>query len=102
MTIKDIARESGYSISTVSRVLNQRRDVSPEARSRIMEVVSQYNFVLNNNAKHLKQTISESIAVIVKGTSNMLFASIVEEIQKIVEKQNIPSVSFILMRTEMK
>ncbi len=86
MTIKDIARESGYSISTVSRVLNQRRDVSPEARSRIMEVVSQYNFVLNNNAKHLKQTISESIAVIVKGTSNMLFASIVEEIQKIVEK----------------
>ena len=31
VTIKDIARESGYSVSTVSRVLNHRNDVSPDA-----------------------------------------------------------------------
>ena len=86
MTIKDIARESGYSISTVSRVLNNRRDVSPEAKARIKEIVSAHNFVPNSNAKHLKQTVSKSISVVVKGTSNMLFASIVEEIQKMVEK----------------
>lgn len=85
LTIKDIARESGYSVSTVSRVLNNRRDVSPEARSRIMEVVELHNFVLNNNAKQLKQTASCLIAVIVKGTSNMLFSSIVEVIQKRIE-----------------
>lgn len=86
MTIKDIARESGYSVSTVSRVLNNRRDVSPEARTRIMEVVDLHNFQLNNNAKQLKQIQSKTIAVIVKGTSNMLFASIVEEIQKMIEQ----------------
>lgn len=86
VTIKDIAKESGYSVSTVSRVLNNRRDVSPEARSRIMEVVELHNFVLNNNAKQLKQTQSKSVAVIVKGTSNMLFSSIVEEIQKMIER----------------
>lgn len=85
MTIKDIARESGYSVSTVSRVLNNRRDVSPEARSRIMEVVELHNFVLNNNAKQLKQTASCLVAVIVKGTSNMLFSSIVEAIQQLIE-----------------
>ena len=86
LTIKDIARESGYSVSTVSRVLNNRRDVSPEARARIMEVVDLHNFQLNNNAKQLKQIQSKTIAVIVKGSSNMLFSSIVEEIQKMIEK----------------
>ena len=92
MTIKDIAKESGYSVSTVSRVLNNRRDVSPEAKKRIDEIVAAHNFVPNNNAKHLKQMITKTILVLVKGNSNMLFASIVEEIQKTVEKtkQNTP------------
>lgn len=86
MTIKDIAKESGYSVSTVSRVLNNRRDVSPEAKKRIDEIVVAHNFVPNNNAKHLKQIASKTILVLVKGNSNMLFSSIVEEIQKTVEK----------------
>ena len=85
LTIKDIAKESGYSVSTVSRVLNNRRDVSPEAKKRITEIVAARHFVPNNNAKHLKQNSSKNIAVLVKGTSNMLFASIVEAIQKRVE-----------------
>ena len=86
VTIKDIARESGYSISTVSRVLNHRNDVSPDAKKKIEEVVAEFNFVPNNNAKHLKQSNSKTIGVLVKGISNMLFASIVEEIQKMIEK----------------
>ncbi len=86
VTIKDIARESGYSISTVSRVLNHRSDVSPDAKKKIEETVEKFHFVPNNNAKHLKQNNSKSIAILVKGISNMLFASIVEEIQQMIEK----------------
>ena len=86
VTIKDIARESGYSISTVSRVLNHRSDVSQDAKKKIEETVRKFNFVPNNNAKHLKQNNSKSIGVLVKGTSNMLCASIVEEIQRMIEK----------------
>lgn len=92
VTIKDIARESGYSVSTVSRVLNHRRDVSPAAKKKIEEVVAQYNFVPNNNAKHLKQSISKTIAILVKGTSNMLFADIVEEMQRMIEKTEYTAV----------
>ena len=44
MTIVDIAKEAGYSVSTVSRVLNGRRDVSEEARDRIMRIVEAYQF----------------------------------------------------------
>lgn len=86
MTIKDIAKESGYSVSTVSRVLNNRRDVSPEAKKKIDEIVAAYGFVPNNNAKHLKQITSKTIITLVKGHSNMLFFDIVEQIQKAVEK----------------
>lgn len=86
VTIKDIARESGYSVSTVSRVLNNRNDVSPDARKKIEEVVAKFNFVPNNNAKHLKQNNSKAIGVLVKGISNMLFTSVVEEIQRMIEK----------------
>lgn len=86
VTIKDIARESGYSVSTVSRVLNNRNDVSPDARKKIEEVVAKFNFVPNNNAKHLKQNNFKAIGVLVKGISNMLFTSVVEEIQRMIEK----------------
>jgi LacI family transcriptional regulator len=86
VTIKDIAKESGYSVSTVSRVLNNRRDVSPEAKKRIDEIVAAHSFVPNNNAKHLKQITSKTIVAMIKGHSNMLFFDIIEEIQKTVEK----------------
>lgn len=88
MTIKDIARESGYAVGTVSRVLNNRPDVSEKARKRVMEVVEKYNFRLNNNAKHLKQQVSSGIVIIVKGSQNMLFAAIVERLQKLIEERD--------------
>ena len=58
MTIVDIAKESGYSVTTVSRVVNNRQDVSPAAKENIMKIVESNNFVQNTNAKILKQTIS--------------------------------------------
>ena len=87
MTIKDIARLSGYAVGTVSRVLNGSPQVSEAARNRIMAVVQEHNFKLNNNAKHLKQQASTGIAVIVKGTQNMLFASIVEQLQYLIREK---------------
>ena len=61
MTIKDIARESGYAVGTVSRVLNNHPEVSDTARKKIMEVVDKYHFRLNSNAKHLKQQASKGV-----------------------------------------
>lgn len=81
MTIKDIARLSGCGVTTVSRVLNDRPDVSEEMRRKVMAVVEEYGFMPNTNAKHLKQQTTSSIAIIVKGTKNLLFADLVEEVQ---------------------
>ena len=38
-TLKDVAKASGLTVGTVSRVLNNRPDVSEKARKRVMEVV---------------------------------------------------------------
>ncbi len=81
MTIKDIARLSGCGVGTVSRVLNNRPEVSEETRTRVLEVVEAHHFQRNNNARHLKQQASSGVAIIVKGSQNMLFADLVERIQ---------------------
>jgi len=81
MTIKDIARRSGYAVGTVSRVLNGHPDVSDAARERILAVVRETGFQPNVNARHLKQRGSRDIAVVVKGAGNLLFARILEETQ---------------------
>ena len=80
-TIKDIARLSGYSIGTVSRVINQHPDVSEEARRKVEEVIRREGYQPNSNAKLLKQRSTSSITVLVKGRMNIFFGSIIEHIQ---------------------
>lgn len=87
MTIKDIARESGYSVGTVSRVLNNQAGVSERSREAVMKVVDKYHFKLNSNAKNLKKQSEDGIAIIVKGTQNMFFSALVEPMQGLVEKK---------------
>lgn len=81
MTIKDLAAQTGYSVGTVSRVLNRQPNVSEKARKVILEAADACGFQLNTNAQQLKQTRSQTIIVLTKGTSNQLFASLLEQIQ---------------------
>ena len=81
MTIKDISAQTGYSVGTVSRVLNNQPNVSEKARKAILEVANAAGFQLNANAKQLKQQRANTILVIVKGTSNELFGSLIEALQ---------------------
>ena len=85
MTIKDIARLSGVGVTTVSRVLNHHPDVSEETRRRVLAVVAEQGFQPNTNARHLKQQTSASIAIIVKGTMNMLFAELMERCPQLLQ-----------------
>lgn len=81
MTIKDLARETGYSVGTISRVLNHHPNVSDKARETIMEAVDRNGFILNTSAKNLKQQQSENIVAVIKGNYNELFSTMVESLQ---------------------
>ena len=81
ITITDIARLSGYSISTVSRVINNRADVSEKARETIEKIIRDNDYEPNANARMLKQTVSSVVSVIVRGNRSVFFDSVLEEIQ---------------------
>jgi len=81
MTIKDLSAQTGYSVGTVSRVLNNQPNVSEKARKAILEAAHATGFQLNTNAKQLKQSHSNIILAIVKGRSNLLFSRLVEVLQ---------------------
>ena len=89
MTIKDLAEKSGYSVATVSRVLNNHPNVSDKAREEINRLVKESGFQINTNAQQLKQH-ANSILVVVKGTSNEMFAEMIETIQAQIAKTSYP------------
>ncbi len=81
VTIKDIARLSGVSITTVSRVLNNRPDVSEESRRRVEAVIQSTNYIPNNSARELVRTDSSNIGLVVRGVSNPFYTDIIHAIE---------------------
>lgn len=96
LTIKDIARISGYAVSTVSRALNDHPDINPETKKRICRIVEEYNYSPNRNARFLKQSSGKNVLLIVKGNANLFFTPILEQIQSSAGKKGLSvTVSYI-------
>jgi len=63
-TILDVAREAGVSVSTVSRVLNDRADVAEATRRRVHGAIAQLGFAPRLNARRLVQRQSFTISLL--------------------------------------
>jgi len=87
MTIKDIAKLCGVSISTVSRVLNGRPDVSAAVREKVMAVVENNNYIPNNSARDLVRSSSDTIGVVVRGGSNLFFSEILKTVTSEIDRR---------------
>jgi DNA-binding LacI/PurR family transcriptional regulator len=64
VTIKDVARVAGVSTQTVSRVLNDRSDVSAETRNRVQKVIASLGYSPNVFARNLSRGRSNTLGVI--------------------------------------
>ena len=64
VTIKDVAKASGVSSMTVSRVLNNRPDVSPKTRKRVQEIIAELGYSPSEIARSLSQGRSNTIGVV--------------------------------------
>ena len=69
--IKDVASVAGVSVQTVSRVLNERPDVSPETRKRVKEVMKQVGYRPSALARSLSSQRSYTLGVITAGLKYM-------------------------------
>jgi len=66
-TIKEVAQAAGVSTMTVSRVINQRPDVSPETRQQVLAVIQQLGYQPNSLARSLIQRRSYTLGVVTAG-----------------------------------
>ncbi len=71
-TAKDVAREAGVSVATVSYVLNGRTDqkISPETRKKIMQIANLMNYVPSHAAKSLATGLNNTIGISYHMTSS--------------------------------
>jgi LacI family transcriptional regulator len=82
-TIKDIAKELGFSASTVSRALLDSHEVSVETRKKIKDYASKINYHSNPAARGLKNSRSYSIGVMVADVANSFFSQTINGIESI-------------------
>jgi DNA-binding LacI/PurR family transcriptional regulator len=66
-TIKEVASKAGVSTQTVSRVINDRPDVSPETRKRVQEVIKQLDYQPSALARSLIRQRSYTLGVVTAG-----------------------------------
>jgi LacI family transcriptional regulator len=86
----DIARKTGYSVSTVSRALNNessKSKISDEATAKICAVADELGYRANKLARSLKSRKTYEIGVVVSDIMNPFFATLVKSISK--ELRNI-------------
>ena len=81
VTIYDIAREAKVGIGTVSRVLNNHPNVTPETRRRVMEIIKRLHYQPHTYAQRLARRNAETISAIIPFFSTYFFAEVLHGVQ---------------------
>lgn len=87
-TIKDVARLAGVSISTVSRVINNSKPVSPEIQKKVMKIIEEINYKPNEVARSLVTKKSFLIGIVVTDIGNSYVTEMVRGIEEIGKMYN--------------
>lgn len=81
ITIKDVAKASGFSITTVSHVVNNTRFVEPATKNAVRRCIEELGYQPNSVARSLRKGTTHTIGLIVPDASNMFFAEIARRIE---------------------
>jgi LacI family transcriptional regulator len=76
ITIKDVAREAGVSPQTVSRAINDKGEICPETRERVLRVAERLGYRPNSVARSLATRRTLNVGLVVPDVSNPFFASV--------------------------
>ena len=80
-TLKDVAKETGLTVSTVSRVLNNRGYISEETRKKVYEAMKKLNYRPNEVARSLSKQTTNTIGVIVPHIRHPYFAELISNLE---------------------
>lgn len=85
-TIKDVAREAGVALSTVSNAMNGSSLVTEETREKVMEAAKKLNYVPNMNGRFLKSGRSRQLCFITSSISGEYFYRLTDSMNAECEK----------------
>lgn len=77
VSIKDVARQAGVSVGTVSNVLNKPDEVSAESLARVQEAIDALGYVRNDAARRLRAGVSATVGFVVLDGQNPFFNDVV-------------------------
>lgn len=86
--INDVAHQSGYSIKTISRAINEPQNVSEKAKQKIFAVMKKLDYYPNSIAQQLRGKGTKLIGVIVSYITNPFFSYLVDAIEKYASNNN--------------
>jgi len=88
VTIKDVAKKSGFSVATVSAVINNVPVVSPKARQQILAAIEELGYRPNYVARSLKSQKTSSLAIMVRDITNPFYPDVVMGFEEVAWANN--------------
>lgn len=87
MNIKEIARQAGVSVATVSRVLNHPETVAPKTRERILDLMEQMDYKPNWFARGLNFNKTYTLALLIPNILNPAYVEIAEGVESVANRK---------------
>lgn len=84
ITIADVAREAGVSRQTVSRVLNDKREISASTRESVMRVIERLGYRPSGIARSLATNKTLTVGLVVPDITNPFFPEIARGVEDVV------------------
>jgi len=94
-TLKQIAKELGVSVSTVSKALNDSPEISEPTKIKIQEYAKLKNYKPNSIGLNLKNRSTRTIGVIIPNILNSFFAKVFTGIEKVADEKGYKVITCI-------
>jgi LacI family transcriptional regulator len=94
-TLKQIAKELGVSVSTVSKALNGSPEISEPTKQRVQEYAKLKNYKPNVIGLNLKNRRTKTIGVIIPNILNSFFAKVFSGIEKVADEKGYKVITCI-------
>lgn len=102
INLKELSRLSGYSVSTVSKALNDKLDISINTRKIIQGMAKKYNYVPNNYAVGLRKKRTQALAVIIPQANTSFCSWFLYNIEKLANVHGYRIVLFQSFESTLK
>lgn len=98
-TIHDVAARAKVSVATVSHVINESRNVTPETRDRVLAAIADLRYRRDGVARSLRRSKTGTIGVVVADITSPFFADLVRGIERAIQAID-PALNYILINTD--